>query len=188
MDSETFKLLTEIKSSIETGKLWIPIISSLGGAMVGGVMLIIGTIIQEYWREKREIRKISREKLEFIGDVANEFENALQKDFSMILGAASPNDLNVPPVHENLMNLLLQVSLYHSELSSAANKIEESCMSYISEKRKIFNEVKINIGTGKVIIIDEHHAITKVFNQCLDSKNAFREEMIKISKFNTEKK
>jgi len=62
MEQEILRLLIEVKKDLEISTAGKNLASMLQ-VILGGVMVIIGTMIQEYWREKKEVRLIRREKL-----------------------------------------------------------------------------------------------------------------------------
>jgi len=138
MESEILVLLKEIQRNLSMSwKNWIPLISTL----VGGILALVGSFGAQFFQShlvaKKEVNNLLREKLETIGTLSNEFENALQVDMAQVYGVAAPTDTNIPPVNAKLQTLLLNVKLYYHELSDPAELLEKSCLNYFKEKKNI---------------------------------------------------
>jgi|GEM_PF-2257620 len=178
MELEVLKLLNEIQRSLDIGgKEWMSLISSV----IGGTMVLIGSFGVEAYRlsasKKKEIHTVLRDKLEVIGNLANEFEEALQKDFAMILGLASPNDQDIPPVDTKLQNLLLNINLYHHDLSSAGNNLRKACEGYFNTKKILVSE-KLSVGKCQEATIQMEN---ERFTECLYAKNFLLKELVVVS-------
>ncbi len=176
MEAEILVLLNKIQSSLESdGKEWMPLLNT----MAGGLMALLGAFgvqaIQLYSAKKKEDRKILREKMEEIGNLSNEFEDVIQKDFAMIIGVAAPDDKNaIPPVHRKLQTILLNINLYHSELSNGVAALEKACLSYFETKRKLVEE-KNKKGKYENATLER---AGKDFQKCIEAKKSLLSEVI----------
>ncbi len=170
VETEILALLKDIKGNLTISwKDWMPLISTV----TGGFIALMGSFGVQFFQfhlsKKKEERNRLREKLETIGILLNEFEKALRVDIAQMYAVAAANDTNIAPVHEKLQILLLNVKLYHNNLSGQACDLEKSCLTYLNEKRDI-----------KAKQIDVHmENINAAFSQCLEAKKIMLECTVK---------
>ena len=171
MELEILRLLHEIKSSlavVTAGKEWMSMIQVL----LGGFMVIIGSIIQEYWREKKEIRAIRREKLELLGGLAEEIEYSVQKLVAKINHEKKLPEGEVnPQPYEKVPALLLNVNLYYRELLNEANEIDIAI--------KLFME---SLHVSTINLSDMNDPFVRAFQKVLDAKKTFKDKLVSLSK------
>ncbi len=178
MEAEILELLKEIKSNLAISwKDWMPLISTV----VGGIIALAGSFgvqfIQTHLSKKKEKHNFLRDKLETIGILSNEFEKALQVDIAQLYGVASPTDTYIAPVHEKIQTLLLNVKLYHDNLSVQADELGACCSNYFNEKR----EIKIKQMKKDIVQLTDAHTknINAAFEQCLEAKKRLFERIVK---------
>jgi hypothetical protein len=172
MELEILQLLKEIKTSLDVAtaiKEWMSLIQIL----LGGVMVIIGTIIQEYWREKKEIRVTRREKLELLGSLAEEIEGSVQQIVAKInYEKRLPVGEVKPQPYEKVPTLLLNVNLYYRELVIEANEIDEAIKSFMASL-----QIKKDINLS-----DNNEPLLLAFQNVLDANKSFKDKLISLSK------
>lgn len=171
MELEILRLLHEIKSSlavVTAGKEWMSMIQVL----LGGFMVIVGSIIQEYWREKKEIRAIRREKLELLGGLAEEIEYSVQKLVAKINHEKKLPEGEVnPQPYAKVPTLLLNVNLYYRELLSEADEIDRAI--------KLFME---SLHVSTINLSDMNDPFVRAFQKVLDAKKTFKDKLVSLSK------
>jgi ethanolamine utilization cobalamin adenosyltransferase len=174
MEQEILRLLIEVKKDLEIPTAGKGLASMLQ-VILGGVMVIIGTMIQEYWREKKEVRLIRREKLELLGHLAVEIEDAIQQIVAKInYEKKLPEGEVSPQPYEKVPELLLNVNLYHQELLQEANRIDIAIRSFM-----LSLQIHKNINLS-----DNNDPFIKSIQEVLDAKKAFMEKLISLSKIN----
>jgi len=150
--------------------------------LIGAIIALVGSISAQwfysYLERKREKIAILREKLEKIGYLANEFEEALQKDMAQVLGVADPSDTNIPPVSHNLNVLSLNVRLYCPSLIQKLEELEKACHSeYLSEKR----EIKQKVMKDKRVV-SSPQKIKDGFQNCIRVKKDLVNQLVEVKK------
>jgi hypothetical protein len=172
MELEILQLLKEIKSSLDAttaNKEWMSLIQVL----LGGVMVIIGTIIQVHWQEKKDIRRIRREKLELVGCLAEEIEGSVQQLVAKIqFEQKLPEGEVKPQPYEKVPKLLLNVALYQGELLSEANEIKEAILGFMETLRQ----------QQAIDLSNPNDSFVKAFSRVLQAKSAFQKKWLSLSK------
>jgi hypothetical protein len=114
MDQEIINLLKEIQRTVSSSSGdWMPLISTLIGAIIALIASIGVQVLQSYLTRRKETRSFLREKIETIGILLIEFENALQSDMASIYGVGSPSETKVAPLSQKLQELSLNINLYY---------------------------------------------------------------------------
>ncbi len=179
MDQEILILLKEIQKTVSASVgNWTPLISTLTGAIIALIGSIGVQVLQSYLVRKKEIRSFLREKIETIGILLIEFENALQRDMALIFGVGPPSETKVPPVSEKLQEISLNVNLYYPGLVDEMENLMNACSSYFNNKRELVNKQRKK-QTIAAVDIDK---IKADFEKCLSARKALFEMVIHESK------
>jgi len=179
MDQEILNLLKEIQKTVSSsGWNWTPLISTLTGAIIALIGSIGVQVLQSYLVRKKEIRSFLRKKIETIGILLIEFEDALQRDMALIHGVGPPNETKVQPVSEKLQEISLNVHLYYPGLVAEMENLGNTCSSYFNNKRKLVDKQRKKQKITKVDIDN----INADFEKCLSARKALFEMVIRESK------
>ncbi len=156
----------------------MPLISTLIGAIIALMGSIGVQVLQSFLMRRKEARSFLREKIETIGILLIEFENALQSDMASIYGIGTPIETKIAPLSQKLQELSLNVNLYYHRLAGEMESLEEACSSYFNNKREIVNKQRKNQAIEK----DDIGKIDIDFQKCLSARKALFEMVIHESK------
>ena len=178
MDQEILNLLKEIQRVVSTsGGYWMPLISTLIGAIIALIGSIGVQILQSHLARRKETRYFLREKIETIGILLIEFENALQSDMASIYGVGSPSETEAAMLSQKLQELSLNINLYYHGLAREMENLEKVCLSYFNNKREVMNKQRKEQAVKK----DDIDKINFDFQQCLSTRKALFEMVINES-------
>lgn len=156
----------------------MPLISTLIGAIIALMGSIGVQVLQSFLMRRKEARSFLREKIETIGILLIEFENALQSDMASIYGVGTPSETKVAPLSQKLQELSLNINLYYHGLVGEMESLEKACSSYFNNKREIVNKQRKNQAIEK----DDIGKIDIDFQKCLSARKALFEMVIHESK------